>query len=244
VSIILDLDNCISDDGWRIQYIDWSTDDPDERYRKYHDGMKCDKFANAHLLDTSQSIIIFTSRPERYRSNTENWLAAHNIKFVELCMRPHDDHRPSLQLKASFLAVNTRHITCAYDDRPDIVEMYRLNGIQAEVVKIHDICAYTPPKTALSSPPDVPALLRAAAKTFEERNALYGDNYKHFGHVMAATFPNGLTVADAESWNRLGLLVQTVSKMTRYAANFERGGHQDSAHDLCVYAAMLEELTR
>jgi hypothetical protein len=29
----------------------------------------------------------------------------------------------------------------------------------------------------------------------------------------------------------------------RYGENLNKGGHQDSAHDLSVYAAMLEELT-
>ena len=244
MSIIIDLDNCISDDGWRIKRINWLTDDPDERYREYHEAMGRDKLANAHLLNTEQDIIIFTSRPERYRGETERWLIANGVKYFLLFMRPYDNHMSSLQLKELFLDTLGQVPLRAYDDRPDIVEMYRHKGIQAEVVKIHDICAYTPPKTALSSPPDVPALLRAASKTFEERSALYGANYKHFGHVMQAAFPDGLTVEDADSWNRLGLLVQIVSKTTRYAANFERGGHQDSAHDLGVYAIMLEEMTK
>ncbi len=89
----------------------------------------------------------------------------------------------------------------------------------------------------------VPGILIDAAQTYDERNIIYGDNYKHFGHAMAAMFPEGLFVKSADDWNRLGIFVQVVSKVTRYAASFENG-HQDSAHDLCVYAAMLEELTR
>lgn len=90
----------------------------------------------------------------------------------------------------------------------------------------------------------VPQILTDAAKTFAERNAVYGDNYKNFGWAMHAMFPDGLTIDNVESWNRLGILVQVVSKVTRYAAAFENGGHQDSAHDACVYSAMLEELTK
>lgn len=85
--------------------------------------------------------------------------------------------------------------------------------------------------------------LERGAATYRERNALYGDNYKHFGMVMAGMFPEGLTLETPEDWNRLGVFVQAASKMTRYAQNFTRGGHADSAHDLSVYAAMLEELT-
>jgi len=87
-----------------------------------------------------------------------------------------------------------------------------------------------------------PAYMREGAKTYEERNAVYGDNYVLFGDTMMSLFPQGLHVATAEDWNRLGILVQQVSKLSRYTANFHRGGHPDSTHDLMVYTAMLSEL--
>jgi hypothetical protein len=90
----------------------------------------------------------------------------------------------------------------------------------------------------------VPELLLAAAQTFDERNRVYGDTYKNFGSVMQGMFPSGLTVNDVDAWNRLGLLVMAVGKLTRYTAQFDNGGHKDSAHDLINYAAMLEELTK
>lgn len=89
----------------------------------------------------------------------------------------------------------------------------------------------------------VPELLRDCADTHEQRNKLYGDNYKKYGKVMAAMFPKGLELDSFESHNRFGILVQCVSKIMRYAENLDHGGHRDSAHDLSVYAAMLEELT-
>jgi hypothetical protein len=87
-------------------------------------------------------------------------------------------------------------------------------------------------------------ILQEAATTFAQRNAIYGDNYKNFGHVMHSMFPDGFKVNSPDDWNRLGIFVQIVSKVTRYAAAFDNGGHQDSAHDACVYSAMLEELTK
>lgn len=87
-------------------------------------------------------------------------------------------------------------------------------------------------------------ILDKMARTYRERNKLYGDNYKAFGHIMVAMFPGGLTVETAEEWNRLALFIHVVSKMTRYALNFKKGGHLDSAHDAGVYSAMLEELTQ
>ncbi len=86
-------------------------------------------------------------------------------------------------------------------------------------------------------------ILRDAAKTFRQRNALYGDNYRQFGDVMRAMFPQGVTPQSVAEWNRLGVLVQCVHKLTRYAQQWNAGGHEDSAHDLCVYAAILQELT-
>lgn len=89
----------------------------------------------------------------------------------------------------------------------------------------------------------VSEILMDAARTFELRHRQYGDNYKQFGVIMQAMFPDGLPCATPDDYNRLGVFVQCVSKLTRYAANLHEGGHHDSAHDLCVYAAMLEELT-
>jgi len=89
----------------------------------------------------------------------------------------------------------------------------------------------------------VPEILESASLTYEQRNKIYGDNYKKFGVVMKVMFPNGLKTDNIEDFNRLGVFVQCLSKLTRYSELLEFGGHRDSAHDLCVYAAMLEELT-
>ena len=90
----------------------------------------------------------------------------------------------------------------------------------------------------------VDKILTEAAATFKQRNEQYGDNYKNFGNVMIGIFPRGLHIETPDEWNRLWLFVQIISKATRYAANMERGGHEDSAHDLSVYAAMLQEMTK
>jgi len=61
---------------------------------------------------------------------------------------------------------------------------------------------------------------------------------------MKALFPDGLPdMATVNDWNRLGVFIMMMSKITRYASNIGKGGHRDSALDLSVYAAMLTELT-
>lgn len=85
--------------------------------------------------------------------------------------------------------------------------------------------------------------LEEAAATFRERNAMYGNNYQRFGNIMALMFPNGVRLETDADFNRFGQLFMCMCKLTRYAENMDRGGHQDSARDLIVYAAMLEEMT-
>lgn len=84
-------------------------------------------------------------------------------------------------------------------------------------------------------------ILIEAGETFRQRRAVYGDNWKRAGAVMAAMFPNGIkmvTAADHDSFHILSLIVV---KLTRYAVSLDRGEfHQDSVHDAAVYCAMLE----
>lgn len=93
--------------------------------------------------------------------------------------------------------------------------------------------------------PRAPEILSLAADTFAERNKLYGDNYRRFGAAFLALFPGGVLppVLSVGDMDRLQLMMQIMSKLTRYAQQFSAGGHPDSAHDMIVYAAMLEEMT-
>lgn len=85
-------------------------------------------------------------------------------------------------------------------------------------------------------------ILREAAKTYEERNAIYGDNYLRVGKVMEAHFPEGVTIKTADDWNRLHIFLLGVVKDTRYITNWYKGGHQDSTRDKTVYGGMMEEI--
>ena len=87
----------------------------------------------------------------------------------------------------------------------------------------------------------VPEMLRESADVFEQRSALYGDNYKHFGKAMMGVFPNGLTLSTEKEWNKIGILVQIVAKITRIGQQFPKI-HEDSCIDTSVYSTMLREL--
>jgi hypothetical protein len=87
----------------------------------------------------------------------------------------------------------------------------------------------------------VPEIFEENIETYKERQASYGPTYRHYGTIMMGLFPNGIRVNDAETWNRLGVVQACVTKLARFCHNLD---HIDSAHDLSVYAAILEELTR
>jgi len=146
---ILDLDNTISNDEWRISQIDWSTSDPKLRYHRYHQLSHADKAGN-HDLFVNKSVVIFTARPEKYRDITIEWLAANAIDAAMVLMRCEGDHRPSKELKLAMFKhlrgfYSMAEIEGAYDDREDVVQMYRSLGLNAHVRALHDTCAYTRP---------------------------------------------------------------------------------------------------
>lgn len=153
--IILDIDNTIANDGWRIPRIQWQHDDPMRRYHEYHSLSAFDQAGNHDLFVGRSDVIILTARPVHYRSITEEWLRRNGVNYEILIMRNDDDHSHSKDLKRkqvgwlrSLYEVPLDSITCAYDDRLDVVEMYRSIGIHALVRGIHDVCAYTKPEVA------------------------------------------------------------------------------------------------
>jgi hypothetical protein len=224
---IFDLDGCLSDDRWRRHLIPhWS---------KYHEGITQDKPINIDVLNgtiqNGLTPLIITARPIKYRVQTIKWLEQNMpSSFLDtrwrLLMRPKGNDQTSKALKEG-LVENWEEISVAFDDREEIVEMYKSHGVDAHVLK-------APDKTASD-------ILMEGAKTHAERSEVYGKNYEVFGKVASALWPDGLTLKTESDFIRHGIFVQCLSKITRYA-NSEKG-HKDSAHDLMVYAAMLEEVT-
>jgi len=153
--IIVDLDNCIADDAWRIPKINWAKSNPMERYHDYHLLSGFDRPGNLEIFNAhpDASVIIFTARPVHYHAVTREWLKRHAIDYEFLVMRNNDDHRPSLELKRMMLHwlphaydVQLDWIVGAYDDRADVVAMYKQHGINAHCRGIHNVCAYTKPE--------------------------------------------------------------------------------------------------
>lgn len=144
-TIIVDLDNCISDDNWRLNRIKREEQNMHLRYHDYHIACSEDELRNQHIFESGYSVAILTGRPTTYLAQTVEWLACHGVKFDHIIMRNRYDYSNSVSLKRKMLwwlqkyyDVHKSDIVCAYDDRYDIVEMYIEEGIKAEVLSIHN----------------------------------------------------------------------------------------------------------
>ena len=67
MTIVFDMDNCISDDEWRISKINLEGRTPFERYHHYHSLAGFDRLQNRWLIESysEEEIVIITSRPEQ-----------------------------------------------------------------------------------------------------------------------------------------------------------------------------------
>jgi hypothetical protein len=97
------------------------------------------------------------------------------------------------------------------------------------------------PPSISAKPKTVPELLRAAAKTFEERNAIYGSNYKMIGPMVKILFPDGVPpeLLFSDRWHLFELMLVKISRFAISGLT-----HSDSIHDTTVYAAMVESLLK
>ena len=84
-------------------------------------------------------------------------------------------------------------------------------------------------------------LINQALQTFKERRKVYGDSYITHAKVMAALFPEGVSLKTEVDMARLSVLNLILIKIVRYSRDF-KSPHQDSIHDSGVYCFVLEEL--
>lgn len=151
---IFDMDNCLSDDEHRIYCIDFEQEG-DAKWDMYHSLAPLDLARNLDVINEQDDMVIFTARPEHFREQTQSWLTD-NIPFgriKHIYMRPQGNQMHSAELKLLMLNqlfsdynLTAEDIACAYDDRQDVVDAYINARIPAQVLKIHNTCAYTKPE--------------------------------------------------------------------------------------------------
>lgn len=86
--------------------------------------------------------------------------------------------------------------------------------------------------------------LKQAKELYRDRNAVYKDNFRIVGKVMQALFRRQPTLASEQDFNRWHIFELFIVKLTRYATNWHKGGHEDSIQDMIVYLSILGELDK
>lgn len=240
-AVIFDLDGCIADDSHRRHLL---PEEPAHNgdYDSYHERMDLDPAINVqHVLgwaemDEAPEIIFLTARPEKFRRETIRWLCkVFGVKNkFSLIMREADDFRSSVVMKPEKLKklMDQCAVIAAFDDRTDVVEAYRDLGITAWRLDTNGLETRTPSGR-------VPGILRDMARTFEERNSVYGDNYKMVSAIAKILFPDGIPahILHSDQWHLFEL---KLVKLSRFAISGLK--HKDSIHDDAVYSAMIEAI--
>lgn len=150
-NLIVDLDNTLSEDHWRSDFIDDEFAEQGlgralRRHFAYHSLAAFDKPAFQHEVEVllravqPEFVFVFTARPELFRHATTQWLLRnHEAVFdhsTEIYMRQNTDDSSSMFLKRKMLDdVCARYRLAAGDfialeDKPSVLEMYRAAGVK------------------------------------------------------------------------------------------------------------------
>ena len=106
-------------------------------YDAFHEA-SVDAIPNMNVLEMlnnsvsdGHSVLIVTSRKEKYRSLTSMWLAKNNIRSHALFMRANDDNRPDYEAKKDMLEKITKlwDVTHAIDDNPNVIRLWEDHNI-------------------------------------------------------------------------------------------------------------------
>ncbi|GAB3655312.1 phosphatase domain-containing protein [Streptomyces sparsus] len=82
------------------------------------------------------AVLVVTARTVRYRPHTAMWLALHGVPSDAMWMRAAGDARPDFEVKRDILRrIRSRfHPVHAWDDNPNVVRLWRREGIPVTVV--------------------------------------------------------------------------------------------------------------
>lgn len=80
-------------------------------------------------------IILASGRSSVVKQETIEWLKKHNVPYHDMFMRNKKDHRPDFQTKQDILTnikmkYMDKKIFCVFDDRDQVVSMWRSHGLR------------------------------------------------------------------------------------------------------------------
>lgn len=132
MKIVFDIDGTLADCSHRLHFIQQTPLD----WENFYAACPADKPIR-HMVDLAGQLAIYnqiecwTGRPERIRPQTERWLLGYLGRSVSLLrMRADDDHRPDYEVKADYLTQSIIPPAVIFEDRNQVVDMFRERGIR------------------------------------------------------------------------------------------------------------------
>lgn len=130
---IFDIDGTLSDLSHRLHFITGEKKDWDGFFGAVYEDAVHEHVADVlRALATMWPIVLVSGRSDQARTDTERWLHDNNIPFNMLYMRRQGDHRPDYRVKKDLLGMLVSDgytPIMAFDDRDQVVKMWRENGI-------------------------------------------------------------------------------------------------------------------
>jgi FMN phosphatase YigB (HAD superfamily) len=132
--ILFDLDNTLADMDHRLHLINRAEPDWDtfERACIHDSPIPATIKTTQALTHMGLQVWVWTGRSDLVLHETKQWLAAHQVSYIQLLMRPYGDIRPTSSVKLEWLAdspVPRDRVLCAYDDDPRVVSVLREAGL-------------------------------------------------------------------------------------------------------------------
>jgi len=133
-AVIFDIDGTLANVDHRRHFVEGKKKD----FEAFYNAMDKDSvnspvcgLINMYYLN-DWHVIICTGRPEEYREITVKWLKDKGIFYRELHMRQNEKkYEPDFKVKQEMLNEITKHrkVHVTVDDRKQVVDMWRKNGI-------------------------------------------------------------------------------------------------------------------
>ena len=134
---LVDIDGTLADLSHRLHFIEKEPKDWDGFFAACGGDAPIPKVINTvKSLERNNEILLVTGRTEDVRQQTEDWLLAKGISWDAMYMRQSGDHRPDNIVKGELLDqildtyCDQDDIAGVFEDRKQVVDMYRARGLQ------------------------------------------------------------------------------------------------------------------
>lgn len=127
-TVVFDIDGVLSNSDKRQFCLEGEKKDWDKFYSLVENDdpyLPMVRLLEMMYWEMSYEIVLLTSRPERIRDLTENWLHDQDIHYNELIMRPDNNFDPKWKVKSIKDLKMERQIMWIFEDSPKEIALFR-----------------------------------------------------------------------------------------------------------------------